>query len=217
MKEFLLYRSIRESLDEKSKFDEIIKLNHGISINSNRLEYIYGKGIDEYPDLSDNEGFNLIISRAVLEHVFNLDKAFLIMDANLKEGGYMLHKIDFRDHGLFSSKNFPLLTFLTIPNSIYSLMSKNIGGPNRKYIRYYENILTRLNYDFKIYITNILGRDKEFNPFKEDIVFNVDYFEEDLKMISNIRNEFDNSFTNMQDKELMISTIFIIAKKLKRD
>ena len=41
-------------------------------------------------------------------------------------------------HGMFSSSGMHPLTFLTIPDSVYRLMTIDSGKPNRKLINYYR-------------------------------------------------------------------------------
>ncbi len=59
-------------------------------------------------------GFDLVVPRAVLEHVGDLEAAFTAMDRLLAPGGRMIHKVDLEDHGLFSEGGLNPLTFLTV-------------------------------------------------------------------------------------------------------
>ncbi|GAI89367.1 unnamed protein product, partial [marine sediment metagenome] len=162
-KEYRLYRILRGELDDNLKihFDEVIVLKNGIKINPDKLKYICGIGIDEARNILEQNSFDFIISRAVLEHIDNLDDAFSVMDNLLIPGGYMLHKIDFKDHGIFSNAGKHPLTFLTVPNFIYRLMTKHSGKPNRRLIQYYYQKMMKLRYDYKIFITGIVGEEKE--------------------------------------------------------
>ena len=65
--------------------------------------------------------FQVIVSRAVLEHVFDVPAAWSSMDALLAPGGSMLHKVDFRNHGLYSSRH--PLAYMKVPPSLWSLYS----------------------------------------------------------------------------------------------
>ena len=135
------------------------------------------------------------------------------MDKLLVSGGYMLHKIDLRDHGLFTSGGLHPLTFLTISDSIYKLMSYDSGKPNRKLINYYKEKLDELNYDTKILITHILGVKNEIIPHKNKIEFGIDYSDKTNSLLSEIRMKLQDKFKNITDEELMVSGIFIIARK----
>jgi len=45
------------------------------------------------------------------------------MDALLAPGGWMMHKIDLSDQGMFSRNGQHPLTYLTIPDQVYGWMS----------------------------------------------------------------------------------------------
>ena len=210
-----IYQALRENLNDNEKqiFDEIIKFDNKIEINSEKLSYVYGTGIEEAENVLEPESFDFIISRAVFEHLYDTDIAFSIMDKLLVSGGYMLHKIDLRDHGLFTSGGLHPLTFLTISDSIYKLMSYDSGKPNRKLINYYKEKLDELNYDTKILITHILGVKNEIIPHKNKIEFGIDYSDKTNSLLSEIRMKLQDKFKNITDEELMVSGIFIIARK----
>ena len=215
--EYELYQALRAQLDENSKklFDEAINLKNGIEINSNKLKYIYGISINEARNLFNKESFDFIISRAVLEHIYDIDTAFSVMNDFLVSGGYMMHKIDLQDHKIFSSGEMHPLTFLTIPDFLYRLISKYTSHPNRKLIKYYRQKMIELGYDTKIFITSVVGEEGEILPHKEAISFNVDFFQHTLNLIDKIRQKLSSRFRNISNKSLMISGIFLIAKKPK--
>ncbi len=214
-REYALYKALREQLEDNSKkyFDEAIDLNNGIEINLDKLKYIYGFGIEKARELFDFESFDLIISRAVLEHIYDIESAFSVMNDLLVAGGYMIHKIDFRDHKMFSDSGMHPLTFLTIPEFIYSLMTRDLSRPNRRLISYYRQKMIELRYDAKIFITGIVGKENEFIPHKEKIRFNIDYSKHTIYLINKIRPNLNIAFRNMSNEDLMVSGIFLVAKK----
>lgn len=71
---------------------------------------------------------NLVISRAVLEHVNDLPATFRDMEAALKPGGTALHLVDLKSHGLHRCNP---LDFLDWPCWLWSLMYSEKGVPNR--------------------------------------------------------------------------------------
>lgn len=214
-KRYRLYKALKEQLDIHSKklFDESINLDKGIVINPNKLKYLYGIGITEAGELFKSEYFDLIVSRAVLEHIYDISCAFSVMDKLLAPGGYMLHKIDFRDHGMFSKLGMHPLTFLTIPEKIYQLMTKYSSKPNRKLINYYIHKMKELGYDFKFYVTAIFGLKNEFLPHIPIEEFNIDLYRNELGLIKEIRPKLRNKFKILPNDYLIISGIFLIAKK----
>ncbi len=211
-----IYMALREHLNDSERqiFDGVINLNEGFEIDSTKLLYIHGIGIEEAEKIFEPESFDFIVSRAVVEELYDPDAAFSVMNALLVPGGYMLHKIDFRDYGIFSSSGHHPLTFLTIPDSMYSLMTSDSGKPNRRLINYYYRKMAVLGYDSKILITQIVGSEDKILPHKETVVFGVDYYDSTIALINRIRPHLQAEFKDMLDEELMISGIFLIARKL---
>lgn len=72
--------------------------------------------------------YDLIISRAVLEHVHDLKGTFRDMAAALRAGGLCLHLVDLKSHGLDRYRTFD---FLTWPDFLYRAMYGCKGFPNR--------------------------------------------------------------------------------------
>jgi SAM-dependent methyltransferase len=72
--------------------------------------------------------FDLIVSRAVLEHVANLEKTFQDIRSALKPGGVSVHKVDLGSHGMDRHTE---LDFLSWPSWLYDLMYSHKGYPNR--------------------------------------------------------------------------------------
>ncbi|WFP51746.1 methyltransferase domain-containing protein [Methylomonas sp. EFPC3] len=72
--------------------------------------------------------YDLIISRAVLEHVDDIDATFADIDAALKPDGKSIHKVDLKSHGL---DRYQAFDFLTWPRPLYRLMYSHKGFPNR--------------------------------------------------------------------------------------
>ncbi|MDQ6652919.1 MAG: methyltransferase domain-containing protein, partial [Acidobacteriota bacterium] len=156
-----IYSALRERLsaDEKHRFDEAINIANGINFDAARLSCINGLDLEAAAEqLSrQEESFNLIISRAVVEEIYEPDNFLLAADKVLAPGGLMLHKIDLSDYGIFSEGGMHPLTFLTIPKWIYRLMATDSGIPNRKLIGYYRKQMAVLDYETKFLVTSVLG------------------------------------------------------------
>lgn len=80
--------------------------------------------------------YDLIISRAVLEHVNDLEHTMLDMKASLKKNGISLHKVDLKSHGL---DRYTPFDFLTWPKLLYKLMYSHKGYPNRYRVDVYKH------------------------------------------------------------------------------
>lgn len=89
--------------------------------------------------------YDLIISRAVLEHVNDLEETILDIDQALKIGGTTVHQVDLKSHGLDRYRDFD---FLCWPQYLYKLMYSHKGFPNRwrvdKYLQLIKNTELRL-------------------------------------------------------------------------
>ena len=211
-----IYRQMRTYLHDKERliYDSILNLEGGITINAEKLHYIHGVGIEEADKILEPDSFDLIVSRAVIEHLYNPDAAFSVMNRLLKSGGYMIHKIDLRDHGLFSRKGFHPLTYLTIPEPLYRLMTYGSGKPNRKLINYYKQKMIDLGYEARILIAHIVGSEAEILPHKDTVVYSIDYSNSTTLLIKKIRPRLLDKFKCLTDDELIIDSIFLTAKKL---
>ena len=81
---------------------------------------------------------DLVYSRAVLEHVNDLEATFKDMDAALVPGGVAIHLADLRSHGLHRKNP---LDFLTWPASLWNAMYSYKGVPNRWRVDRYREAL----------------------------------------------------------------------------
>jgi SAM-dependent methyltransferase len=213
--QYQLYQAVREELSEEERrtFDTVVNLNGKIEVNTQKLLPIHGMAIEAAESRLEPESFDLILSRSVLEHLYDPDQAFSVMDRLLAPGGRMVHKIDFRDHGMFTDSGFHPLTFLTIPESVYRLMTLDSGRPNRRLFNYYRDKMTALHYDAQIFITHVVGSDGDLVPSKERAVFGVDYSDATVALLDKIRPKLRAQFRKMSNEELMVSGIFLIARK----
>lgn len=213
--QFRIYQELRARLneDEKEIYDHLLNLNGEVYINNKKLKYFYNIGIEKASKILEPASFDFIFSRAVIEHIYDPDVAFKVMNNLLKPGGIMIHMIDFRDHGLFSKKGFHPLTYLTIPELFYKLMTFGSDKPNRRLINYYRNKMLELGYDYKILITQIVGEDNLLIPFREAIFPGIDYSEATISLVKEIRPFLSKKFINLSDEELLVQGIFLVAKK----
>jgi len=72
--------------------------------------------------------FDYIISRAVLEHVYDIDKTYACCRKLIRGDGRTIHKVDLSNH---SSIEIHPLQFLTYTERLWWLMSSNISRVNR--------------------------------------------------------------------------------------
>ena len=212
-----IYRELRKHLNpqQAAVFEEAIKLDGQVELNKNRIEYIYGHGVEEADQILESESFHFIVSRAVLHNVYDIERGFAAMDRVLAPGGYMAHKIDFSDENMFSSRGMHPLTFLTIPERIYRLMAKDSGKPNRMLITDYRKEMRRLGYDAKLFVSSVVGR-RALQPYKEHIEPGVDYSQETIDLIEEIRPKLAPHYRSLSTENLAVAGIFLVARKPER-
>lgn len=212
-----IYEALRATLDAegKGRFDEAIDLADGVKINPEKLRCVYGVDVEDAHDLIEGEPFDLILSRGAVQDIYEPDAAFAAMDRMLRRGGQVLHKVDLSDQGMFRTSGFNPLTFLTISESLYRKMAVDSGRPNRKFVSYYRRKMAELGYEGKILITEVIGRagKGDLNPHKEIIVPGVDYPESALSLVREIRPQLAARFEGLPDEELIVSGIFMVARK----
>lgn len=84
---------------------------------------------------------DLVISRAVLEHVDDLDGSFADMLKAMRPGAWAWHQVDLKSHGLHREN---ALDFLEWSPALWSAMYSQKGVPNRWRVDRYRAILARL-------------------------------------------------------------------------
>jgi hypothetical protein len=210
-----IYLALRAELDGEARrrFDEVIDLTSGSEIISDRLKSVYGTGIEDAVELFGAGSFDLIISRAVLQSIQEIDAALAAMERLLDGGGAMAHKIDLRDLGMFTGGGMHPLTFLTIRDSLYRRMTSATDKANRRLAGYYSKKLSELSLESRIFITEIVGQRDEIIPHKEKIEPGVDYCDASLALINEIRPRLNARFKDLSDEELLVSSIFLVAEK----
>lgn len=171
-----------------------------------------GVPIEEAPARLGAESFDAIVSRAVLEHVYDLDTAFASMDRLLKPGGWMIHEVDLRDHGLFSEGGQHELTFLTIPDRIYRWMGEESAGlPNRRLEGWYRDALDRLGYSQTHLVSHLVGVTDELEPHVEEPAAEI--LAPVLQEVEEIRPRLLPRYRSLPARELAVAGFSLVAQK----
>jgi SAM-dependent methyltransferase len=211
-----IYAALREKLnsEEQARFNQAIDISEGIEFKASKLSCINGIDLETAAVqlLSQQETFDIIISRAVIEEIYEPKRVFSAADKLLSPGGMMLHKIDLSDYGIFSDGGMHPLTFLTINKSVYRLMASDSGIPNRKLIGYYQELMNEFGYDTRFLVTSLLGHGA-LVPHKEVSQLDDEYFRSALSVIDEIRPKLCREYRDVSDDELMVRGVFMVARK----
>jgi hypothetical protein len=211
-----IYLALRESLPraQRSAFEAAIRIEREVEIVEERLLTVHGLGLEESAAsvLAHEPPFDLIVSRAVIEEIYDPEPVFRASDSLLAPGGYVLHKIDLGDYGMFSDSGMHPLTFLTIPEFLYRRMARDSGIPNRKRMSYYCTMADTLGYDSKVFVTSILGEGC-LEPHKELGDLGSHYSERTRALATDIRARLGREFRRLSDEELFVTGIFLVSRK----
>lgn len=177
-KNIQVYNYLLNSLtnDERNRANNAFKVN-GKPESGFNDDFIMYKVTEN--GLSGDVGkYNLVISRAVLEHVNNLDETIIDIKKSMKENGESIHQVDLKSHGLDRYLEFD---FLSWPEYLYKLMYSHKGFPNR----YRANKYKECAENNELNIKSIISTGKV-----------------DVKIIKNIYSKLDKRFKNIPLEEL---------------
>ena len=154
--------------------------------------------------------FDYIVSRAVLEHLYDPLAALDDMAAALAPGGSLIHRIDFRDHGMFAGHH--PLTFLTIPDTLYRAMTRGSGRPNRLLLPEWRDWLERSPLAGSLRITRLVGVEGEMAPAEWDDI-DPAARRTALATVRAIRPRLAPNLTPFTDRDLAVSGCVLVAKR----
>ena len=209
-----IYTHLRSTLAavERAAFDEVVSLSQGIRFNQDKFCYLYGRGCESVDKIFPPSAFDYIVSRAVLEELPDVDRAFDSLDKVLRPGGCQMHKIDLRDYGVFSNHGFHPLEFLTISDFVYDLCI-GFGHPNRQRLGTYKAKLSRLNYSIATYVTHLTGIEDEILPHRIEPLKKEDYPKDAVSLLGQVRPRLTKHFSYISDEDLLVAGVFLVARK----
>jgi SAM-dependent methyltransferase len=213
-----IYLEVRARLrtdEERRRFDDCIDLSESVKPNPGRLRELYGVGVEGSGELLGGEPFDLAVSNAVIQAIYDPAPTFEALDRVLKPGGLSMHKIDLSDYGVFSGAGMNPLTHLTISELVYRLMAAGESLTNRKTVDYYRDLMRRMGYDAKFYVTDVIGRERrgDMGARREQPLAGVDYTEETLALVREIRPRLIEQYRNLPDADLLVAGTFMVARK----
>lgn len=160
-------------------------------------------------------GYDLIVSRATLEHLYDPLGAIRSMAACLKQGGRMVHKVDFRDHGMFTPAH-PELTFLRFPTVLYREMTRRSGRPNRVLLHRYRDLAEELGRSGRlqvtILVTSLVGQG-EVTPHVPFAALAPGPLRRAVTEVESEQYRFAREFADVAPEDLAVSGIFWIGTR----
>lgn len=212
-----VYRALLDSLEDgeqRRRFDAVVDLGGGQPVfDVERLNYVHGIGIEDAEAALPGERFDIIISYAVLAHLYDPDTGMAVMDRLLVPGGRMAHKIDLSDHGMFSRGGHNPLTFLTFGDAIYGAMSSHTGRPNRRLINYYRAQLAARGFDATYAYTKTVGLKDNITPYSRQLRPGQDYDDAQVALVERIRSRLAPPYRDLPLEDLLVAGVFINATK----
>lgn len=156
------------------------------------------------------EPFNAIVSRAVLEHLYDPIGALTNMAAALAPGGVLVHRIDMRDHGMFAGRH--PLTYLTVPDRWYRAMTRGSGRPNRILLPAWRAWLAESGLRGSLRITRLAGVADELEPGEWS---DLDAAQRDtaLAAVRAVRPKLCRELAGLDDSDLAVSGCVLVAEK----
>ena len=210
-----LYRSLVAGLDEpeRRRIEAAIDINDGVKPREDRIKYVYGEAMEDLARRLPPGSFDVIVSNAVLEEIYDSDRMFEGFDRLLKPGGRQVHAIDLGDYGMFTKHGFNPLEFLTIPDPVYRYMVEASGQPNRRSLDYYRATAARYGYSARIYRTWVVGGALRLGEYPTDLQYGRDYSDENIRLVRSVRSRLLPRYRELSDEDLLTRSILIVLDK----
>ena len=205
-----LYRTLLESHPSLTPLVEQVDFNNEKTFSG--INRYYGPEAAAECFFSTHTGYDFIVSRAVFEHLYDPLIALTKMADALNLGGVLLHKVDLRDHGLFS-QHFHELKFLEVSDWLYPLMTCAAGRPNRILLHRYKECLTKLHLDTQFLVTRLAGVG-DINPHHIYSEIPLDLRRQSISYVQSVRHRFATSLHDVSDEDLSVAGVFLIARKV---
>jgi SAM-dependent methyltransferase len=208
-----IYRAIYDGLNAAEQERVVVTLrSDGATVGGGRLISRYDVPIDAVEPPLKARSYDIIISRAVLEHLGDLRRGWKNMVTCLRVNGEMWHKVDFRNHNLFGEIH-PLY-FLTVPDNLWNLISSPDPTMNRLRRPTYRELAARDFLESHHYLTHIIG-ESEIAPHVDDLVPGTHYSQRHLDMVRAIRPRLLKDFSDYSDEDLLVTGVFLTVRGVR--
>jgi SAM-dependent methyltransferase len=206
-----LYAGIVASLTGEARERAVSCLDNAGMVGTGTITCHFGQPVEQIDAAFDAGSFDLIVSRAVLEHVYSPEQAWRSMDHVLRPGGRMLHKVDFRCHSFYEHKH--PLHFLTVPQWLWGLVSAPDPTLNRARLSRYTALLAKYRYCDSTYVTHVTGQETELKPHVKRTPPGYQATADQARMIERIRPNLAAPFASSSLEDLVVNGAFVIATK----
>lgn len=212
-----IYGAIYNTLtaEERERVNDVVTLQPDgtATVGGDRLISRYGVPMDAAQAPLAPRRYDIVISRAVLEHLGNLEMGWKNMVHCLRPDGEMWHKVDFRCHTLF--EQIHPLYFLTISDSLWRLISRPDPTLNRLRLPTYRELAARDFRDSRCYLTHIVG-ESEISPHVESLVLGTHYNQRHLDLVRAIRPQLQKYFSGYSDEDLLVTGVFLALRGVRK-
>lgn len=161
--QWMIYEGLIQAMDPQRRrlVEGVVRWADGVlEFDRSRLEYV-SLSVEDLDSRFAPGSFDIVLSRAVLEHVFAIEKAMEVLDRQLRPGGLSIHEVDYRDHGIFTEYGLHPLTMFRIGQDRWESMGSNLGAPNRRLHSWFRGEFLRRGYGLEESVTRCFGEPDE--------------------------------------------------------
>lgn len=210
-----IYLALRASLTEQeaATLDRAVEITDdgGLNIRDRRLKLCRGIPVETLGEALDRQ-FDVILSRAVLEHAADATAAWNAMCRRLKPEGEMWHKIDFRSHNFYNAIH-PLY-FLTLGEGFWRIVSRPDPTLNRQRTAFYREAIGRTFREATVYATRILEH-PELLPHVPLEEADRHIGEADLRLLERVRQKLIDGLREQSAADVLVGGIFARCRQAK--
>ncbi len=205
------YRSRRDAAQQAAIYEALAE-RHGLGDPEAALAGLsYHAGLPAERFFTDHAGrYDAILSRAVMEHLYDALGALDDMAVALAPGGVMVHRIDMRDHGMFAGHH--PLTFLTLFEPLHRAMTRGSGRPNRVLLPAWRQWLAGSGLRGSLRITRLAGIADEIAPASWGEI-DTGLRERALACVREIRPQLPAPLKGFADADLAVAGCVLVAQK----